>query len=165
MNIALNFESVEELLAFVRAFDSPKTPGKTVEAASEPQAHFHTAASQSTGTTSHSFSVSRAKINQPHAHIDAPEHPPVTPAPPSTAEVAPVSAAATPKAPASPVPTTAVSYTIDDLARAAMTLMDSGRQGELQNLLAGFGVEALPQLPQAQYGAFATQLREMGAKI
>lgn len=165
MNIALNFESVEELLAFVRAFDSPSPSGEIVEAASNPQGHFHTSVSQSTENPSHSFSVNRAKINQPHTHIDAPEHLPVTPAPHSTAEVAPVPAAAIPKAPASTIPTTAVSYTIDDLARAAMTLMDSGRQGELQKLLAGFGVEALPQLPQAQYGAFATQLRERGAKI
>nr|DAJ02426.1 MAG TPA: hypothetical protein [Caudoviricetes sp.] len=46
-----------------------------------------------------------------------------------------------------------------------MTLMDAGRQGDLQQLLARFGVEALPALPPVQYGAFATALREMGAQI
>ncbi len=63
------------------------------------------------------------------------------------------------------VPTSAPSYTLDDLARAGMTLMDSGRQGDLQQLLAQFGVEALPALPPAQYGAFATALRGLGAQI
>ena len=64
-----------------------------------------------------------------------------------------------------PVQTTTQNYTLDDLARAAMTIMDSGRQGELVGLLSQFGIEALPALPQAQYGAFATALRGMGAKI
>lgn len=64
-----------------------------------------------------------------------------------------------------PVQTAAPSYTADDLARAAMTLMDSGRQGDLINLLAQFGTEALTQLPQEQYGAFATALRGLGAPI
>ena len=65
----------------------------------------------------------------------------------------------------STVPTSAVSYTLDDLARAGMTLMDSGRQADLQGLLKNFGVEALPALPKEQYGAFATALRGMGAQI
>lgn len=63
------------------------------------------------------------------------------------------------------VPTTAHTYTQDDLARAAMMLMDSGRQQDLQQLLARFGTVSLPGLPQEQYGAFATALREMGAQI
>lgn len=86
-----------------------------------------------------------------------------------TAPVVTVPAPATPAAPASQpaaaVPTTQSSYTLDDLARAGMTLMDCGRQGDLLQLLARFGVDALPALPQAQYGAFATALREMGAQI
>ena len=54
---------------------------------------------------------------------------------------------------------------MDDLATAASTLLDSGRMAELQNLLRSFGVESLPALPQEQYGAFATALRGMGARI
>lgn len=64
-----------------------------------------------------------------------------------------------------PIQTTAPSYTMDDLTSAAVMLMDSGRQADLLNLLAQFGVEALPALPQAQYGAFATALRGLGAQI
>lgn len=63
------------------------------------------------------------------------------------------------------VPTSVVTYTLDDLARAAMSLMDSGKQPDLLQLLASFGVEALPALPPAQYGAFATALRGLGAQI
>lgn len=72
-------------------------------------------------------------------------------------------------APAQQIPaqvqTTAQSYTMDDLTKAAVMLMDSGRQADLLNLLAQFGVEALPALPQEQYGAFATALRGLGAQI
>lgn len=85
---------------------------------------------------------------------------PVTP--PPVQQVAPV---APPPVQQAPVQTVAPSYSADDLARAAMTLMDSGRQGELINLLAQFGTEALTQLPQEQYGAFATALRGLGAPI
>lgn len=92
----------------------------------------------------------------------APVHPaaPVQPAAPL--QSAPVQSASVQPA---PVPTTTTTYTLDDLARAAMTLMDSGKQVDLQQLLARFGVEALPLLPQQHYGAFATALREMGAQI
>ena len=63
------------------------------------------------------------------------------------------------------VPTSQQTYTLDDLARAGMTLMDSGRQADLQGLLKQFGVEALPALPQEQYGSFATALRGLGPQI
>lgn len=63
------------------------------------------------------------------------------------------------------VPTTTQSYSADDLARAAMTLMDAGRMNDLQALLAQFGINSLPELPESQRGAFATALRGMGAKI
>lgn len=69
------------------------------------------------------------------------------------------------QAPAAAVPTTAPAYTMDQLAVAATQLMDAGRQAEVLNLLASFGVQALTMLPKEQYGNFATQLRAMGAKI
>ena len=64
-----------------------------------------------------------------------------------------------------PVQTATPSYSMDDLTNAAVMLMDSGRQADLLNLLAQFGVEALPALPREQYGAFATALRGLGAQI
>lgn len=64
-----------------------------------------------------------------------------------------------------PVQTSAINYTLDNLSAAAMTLLDAGRQQDLLNLLAQFGVESLPALPQEQYGGFATALRGLGAQI
>ena len=76
-----------------------------------------------------------------------------------------VPAVAVPVSPTGAVPVNVPSYSMDDLTRAAMTLMDAGKQSDLQALLASFGVESLPQLPPEQYGAFATGMRGMGAKI
>lgn len=66
---------------------------------------------------------------------------------------------------ATAVPTTTRAYTAEELRQAAMTLMDKGMQAQLQSLLAGYGVEALPMLPPEQYGNFATALRGLGAQI
>jgi len=65
----------------------------------------------------------------------------------------------------SAVPTVTNDYTMEQLAVAATQIMDAGRTQELRQLLASFGVPALTALPKEQYGAFATQLRALGAKI
>ena len=67
--------------------------------------------------------------------------------------------------PAPAVPTATQAYTMEQLAVAATQLVDAGRRTELVGLLNTFGVQALTALPKEQYGAFATQLRAMGAKI
>ncbi|SCL87943.1 hypothetical protein [Sporanaerobacter sp. PP17-6a] len=63
------------------------------------------------------------------------------------------------------IPIQTISYTMEQLAVAATQLMDAGKRNELIGLLGQFGVQALTALPKKQYGAFATKLREMGAKI
>ncbi|MGG0891662.1 hypothetical protein [Cytobacillus horneckiae] len=70
-----------------------------------------------------------------------------------------------PEQPAQAVPTSAPQYDMNQLAVAATQLMDAGKQSELLTLLGSFGAQSLMQLPQEQYGAFATKLRELGAKI
>lgn len=100
---------------------------------------------------------------------------PITPIPQTQAQQMPVQQAPvqtqtapvqqTPAPTPAPVQTTTPSYTMDDLAGAAVPLMESGRQADLLNLLSQFGVESLPALPKEQYGAFATALRGLGAKI
>ena len=72
---------------------------------------------------------------------------------------------AAPAVPTTPVQASSVTYTPDDLARAAMALMDCGKQQDLIALLGQFGVVAIPELRPEQYGAFATALRGMGAQI
>ena len=98
----------------------------------------------------------------------APVTPVPQPAPATLVQTTPAeqTVPATPAQPAmSPVPTTERTYSLDELANAAMTLMDKGMQNQLQELLASYGVEALPALPREMYGNFATALRGMGANI
>ena len=59
----------------------------------------------------------------------------------------------------------AQSYSLDDLAKAGIALMDQGKQADLLALLQQFGVTALPQIPKEQYGAVATAMRGLGAQI
>ena len=94
--------------------------------------------------------------------VQAQQMTPLTPPPVQAQQVTPVTP---PPVQQAPVQTTAPSYTADDLARAAMTLMDSGRQGDLIDLLAQFGADTLMHLQPEQYGAFATALRGLGAPI
>ncbi len=98
----------------------------------------------------------------------APVTPVAQPAPATLVQTTPAeqTVPVTPAQPAmSPVPTTERTYSLDELANAAMTLMDKGMQNQLQELLASYGVEALPTLSREMYGNFATALRGMGANI
>lgn len=83
----------------------------------------------------------------------------VTPAP--VAAPAPVAPAAVPAA----VPTAAPTYTLDALARAGAALAQAGKMQEALALLAKYGVQTVNQLKPEQYGAFATELRALGAQI
>ena len=48
---------------------------------------------------------------------------------------------------------------------AGATLMDAGKANDLINLLHSFGVQAVMELKPEQLGAFATAMRDLGAKI
>lgn len=70
--------------------------------------------------------------------------------------------------PAAPsvVPTSqAPTFTMDQLAVAATTLVDAGKIDQLRGILSSFGVTALTELPKERYGEFATVLRKNGVKI
>ena len=56
-------------------------------------------------------------------------------------------------------------YTIDQIMKAGAALMDAGKINELRKLIDSFGVEAVTNLKPEQLGAFATELRKLGAKI
>ncbi len=77
---------------------------------------------------------------------------------------APAPAAPTDPAPAVPV-TTAPTHTLDQIAKAGASLVDTGKMEQLLALLEKFGVRAITQLSSEQYGAFATELRALGAQI
>jgi len=63
------------------------------------------------------------------------------------------------------VPTAPPQYTLEMIARAGTALVDAGKMDALCNLLAKYQVEALTALDSSQYGAFATDLRALGAQI
>ena len=90
--------------------------------------------------------------------------PAVTPAPAPAPAPAPVPVAPAP-APA-PVPVApAPTYSRDQIMTAGAALIDAGKINELMGLLNSFGVQAVTQLKQDQLGAFATELRKLGAQI
>lgn len=92
----------------------------------------------------------------------APTTPPVASAPAAV----PTANPAAPTAPAAPsVPVTAPTYTLDQIAKAGASLVDAGKMEQLLGLLTKYGVQAVTQLNPDQYGAFATELRALGAQI
>lgn len=63
------------------------------------------------------------------------------------------------------VPTNAPVYTLDMISRAGAALLDAGKMNEVCGLLAKYGANAITALNPAQYGAFANDLRALGAQI
>ncbi|MEY8418874.1 hypothetical protein AALA83_06270 [Oscillospiraceae bacterium 44-5] len=91
----------------------------------------------------------------------ATNQPPVMPQTPGPAPVAPAPAPAAPAVPVAGAPT----YTLDQIAKAGASLMDAGKMEPLLALLSRYGVQAVTQLAPEHYGAFATELRTLGAQI
>lgn len=63
------------------------------------------------------------------------------------------------------VPTTAKTYTLEDLQRASGALVQAGKIQQLQGLLQQFNAVSLAHLAQENFGVFALKLRELGADI
>lgn len=87
------------------------------------------------------------------------------PAPVPTPAAPPVTPMPTAAAPAPAVPVTAPTYTLDQIAKAGANLVDAGKMEQLLALLTKYSVQAVTQLTPDQYGAFATELRALGAQI
>ena len=112
---------------------------------------------------------------QAAAQPTAPAPGPVTPvAPPAPAQatkstlahVAASAPAPVPAAPPAAVPVAAApTITREQIMTAGAALIDAGKMSELMGLLNRFGVQAVTQLKQEQIGAFATELRKLGARI
>ena len=94
----------------------------------------------------------------------------VAPAPPAPAPAAPaepVPTAPTLAAPAAAVPlaTAPQQYTLAELQKAVMPLLDAGRMADLQQVLAKYGAQDLTKVPAEQYGALAADFRALGARL
>jgi hypothetical protein len=86
---------------------------------------------------------------------------------PQAAVPFPNNPAATPPAPAASaaVPVAAPAYTLEQLARAGAALAQAGKMDLARALLAKYNVQTVNQLNPDQYGAFATELRALGAQL
>ena len=108
-------------------------------------------------------------VEQPAAPAPAPVQPAPMPAPGPAAHAMPAPGPAAHAMPSYPAPNVPLAqppkYTIDQIMAAGATLMDAGKVNDLMNLLHSFGVQAVMDLKPEQLGAFATGLRELGAKI
>nr|DAG25127.1 MAG TPA: hypothetical protein [Caudoviricetes sp.] len=154
--ITVTFDSYEDMKEFARKFlGTEKAPVSLGENVMPAQAQ-NVPVTPTAQTQSVPITPMTAPVAQP-----APVTPVTQSAPTTPVQTAPV----TQTVPVTSVPTTERTYSLDELANAAMTLMDKGMQSQLQELLASYGVEALPALPREMYGNFATALRGMGANI
>ncbi len=89
-----------------------------------------------------------------------------SPTPVTNAPTAGPTSAAPGNTPAPAVPVAgAPTYTLDQISRAGASLVDAGKMQQLLELLGRYGVQAVTQLKPEQYGAFATELRGLGAQI
>lgn len=104
-------------------------------------------------------------FNMPAGNAPVAPAPASAPAPAPTPAAPPVTPMPTAAAPAPAVPVTAPTYTLDQIAKAGANLVDAGKMEQLLALLTKYGVQAVTQLTPDQYGAFATELRALGAQI
>lgn len=107
--------------------------------------------------------------------VSAPVNP--TPAPVALVNPAPAPVAAVPvagpqvtppgNAPAVAPVAAAPAYTVEQIGKAGADLMsqDAAKTPELLALLQKYGAQAITQLKPEQLGAFATELRGLGAKL
>lgn len=73
----------------------------------------------------------------------------------------PTAASASPTVPTAAAPT----YTIEALQAAVYPLLTAGKGAQLQGLLGKYSVSRMPDLPEDKRGAFAADLRGLGAQI
>lgn len=157
MNITVTFDSLTEVKEFAAVFSRQATEVKAPEPVIPQDITAPAAAPQPAVPIAPAVPVAPIQTVAPVAAVVPAQHP-VVPAAPAAS---PVPTVPVPQA----VPTSTRTYTPDELAKAAMQLMDSGRQNELLELLRQFGTNSIPALQPSQYGAFATALRGMGAQI
>lgn len=107
----------------------------------------------------------QAQINQAPAvtqpQTTAPVTPvPTTPAPQTQAAPAPAAVAAPQQQTATPA-----AYTLDAIANAMAALIDEDKMAQCMAAIQKYGVQAINQLSQDVYPAFAEDLKALGAKF
>lgn len=95
------------------------------------------------------------------ASVQAPNAVPAVPVAAPVPAPVPTTTTAAPVVPVASAP----AYTLAQIMKAGASLMDAGKGENLVALLNRYGIKAINQLPPAQYGAIATELRALGAQI
>ena len=90
---------------------------------------------------------------------------PTAPAPAAPTEPVPTASALAAPAAAVPLATAPQQYTLAELQKAVMPLLDAGRMADLQQVLAKYGALDLTKVPAEQYGALAADFRALGARL
>ena len=145
----------------------PTAPAKTQDSVLSPLANLH-AGQQSVQATTPQAPIQQATTPNP-VPVKMPENisnsDAVNQFINGQTPTAPPAQLQTPQAPPAQAPTTAPSYDVQKLAVAAMQLKDAGRIGEIQELIAKYGVATIMQLKPEQYDAFAQDLISKGVKF
>ena len=182
MNITVSFDSIEEMKAFALAMTqegaaealitttatapaAPVAPDPVPQPVTPqtPQAPVQTAPAPT--PTTQQAPAPTPTTQQAPAPTPTTQQAPIqtapAPIPPNPAQAMP------PVQPAAPqgVPTQTPQYTLENLAQAAVQLQDAGRTPDLITLLQKYGVQSMTQLDPSVFGAFATDLRGLGAQI
>ena len=130
----------------------------------------------------HMLEVEESKVSKSDTALTAPMAPAApavsaTPAPVALVNHAPAPVAAAPvagpqvtppgNAPAAAPVAAAPTYTAEQIGKAGADLVsqDAAKMPELLALLQKYGAQAITQLKPEQLGAFATELRGLGAKL
>lgn len=118
--------------------------------------------------------LAAAKLLTRNAATEAPAWPPAStaaaplPGPVAPASDIPANTTSTQPAPAQVVPLSqAPTYTMPQIAKAGANLISQNPSllPQVNALLAQYGVQAVTDIKSEHYGAFATALRGLGAKI
>ena len=150
MKISLQFDGYDEFTKYMGRFAeiTHLLKGETGKATIQLQMPAEVSTTpQQTGTP-----VQQAVTPVQQAVVQTPQEVPFAPVQQATQSV-------------TPVQTEVHNYTLDELSKAAVQLMDAGKQAELVSLINTFGVMSMPELPKERYGEFAVALRELGAQL
>ena len=176
MNITVNFDSLEEMKAFAVALieegaaeviktankTAPTTPVDPAPVQPQPAPQVPVPPTQPVQPQP----TSQAPVQpQPTPQVPVQQPQPVPPTQPVQQPTPVQSQPPVQPAPQAPVATNTPQYTLEDLARAAVPLQDAGRGQDLMALLQKYGVMSMTQLDPSVFGAFATDLRALGAQI
>ncbi len=160
MEITARFVNLEEMREFADFITAPNGPGQGSAQQMGAAPSGQTAAPVAQPAAAHSITPPAPAAQPPAQPVPAAPAAP-TPVQPPAQQTPPVPAQQAQTA----VPTTAPTYTLEDLGRAGVAAQEMGKDAEVRALVASFGVSTLQELPETQYGAFAMALRSMGAPI